>query len=80
MKSIRADNRHTQLIETRLSPSEKPRFPAWRMACFGPSSFMSRHLQPLLERHPQPLTGNEVSNLISMIQAIAVRCPNSATF
>eukprot|EP01035_Chromulina_nebulosa_P009301 gene9301-12562_t len=59
MTSIRADARHTEVMVADAPVAGRRLFPAWRMACFGPGNFMSRHVAPMFDRHPTPLSPNE---------------------
>jgi len=59
MASIRADPRHCDLREVALPAIEHRRCPAWRMTTFEPGSFVSRHLEPAIERfHADPTQRN----------------------
>lgn len=81
MASIRADARHTEILETRTEPMfESVQFPVWRMACFSPGSSVSRHLVPLLERNHKAMSLTEASDLIAFMRDVAPEFPRSPTF
>lgn len=67
MTSVRADPRHTEVVVANMSPLGRRLFPAWRMACFGPGNFMSRHVSPMIDRHPEQLSPAEAGSLISLM-------------
>lgn len=47
---IERDTRHTELRITERKSIAQRRFPTWTMAYMGPSRFVSRHVQQLLEQ------------------------------
>lgn len=78
MGSIRADARHTDILETQTDSLFKSvQFPEWRMACFSPSSFVSRHVLPLLERNHKAMSRKEASGLIAFMRNVAPEFPTS---
>ena len=81
MASIRADARHADIFETQTAPMfDSIQFPAWRMACFSPSSFVSRHLVPILERHHREISLADASDLIAFMRNIGPDFPTLPTF
>lgn len=81
MSSIRADPRHADIFETRTAPMfDSIQFPAWRMACFSPSSFVSRHLAPILERHHREISLSDALDFIVFMRNIGPDFPSLPTF
>ncbi len=48
MLSIERDPRHSDVAVIERRDVEERRYPRWSMACFGPSSFVSRSIHPVL--------------------------------
>lgn len=71
MASILVDDRHSEVTVTETAQPDGRLFPTWSMACFGPGNFVSRHVQPLLERYHAGLPLAEVEKLISFIGKLA---------
>jgi hypothetical protein len=75
MGSIRADPRHTEIAEMQPAPRAAARFPAWRMACFPPGSFTSRHLEPILARHHGALAPADADALLAFMTDLTTGFP-----
>lgn len=75
MASIRVDSRHTDIAEMQPARSTTPRFPAWRMACFPPGSFTSRHVEPILARHHGTLAPADADALLAFMTELTTGFP-----
>lgn len=53
MFSIHGDLRHDNILVVDRSSIDERKFPDWKMAYFGPSQFVSRHVVRLLTRTSQ---------------------------
>lgn len=53
MSSLEKDQRHRNIRIVEQSPIADRRFPDWKMAYFGPSQFVSRHISRLLNDNTQ---------------------------
>lgn len=50
MSSLHDDSRHANIVIVDRLPIEVRQFPDWKMAYFGPSQFVSRHVLRLLNQ------------------------------
>lgn len=71
MQSIMVDRRHAQI---RLSPwleFDDRLFPHWRMTCFPPGCFVSRHVEPIIAGCHERMNTNSVIRLIKFVRDTA---------
>jgi hypothetical protein len=68
MVSIRADDRHSDIRLACLEPLVERRFPFWRMACFAPTSFAARHVEPMVKWYEMGLSVDTASELVEFMQ------------
>jgi hypothetical protein len=80
MDSILADSRHIDVVVVQPAPSTVRRFPEWRMGCFGPGTFVSRHLQPTIQRHHRSMTTSDASAFVEFLQSLCPDGGRSPTF
>lgn len=70
MASIGADPRHVELRVRDGAGASQRVFPHWRMACFGPTTFVDRHVQPLLERHHGEPTASAAAAIVLFLRRL----------
>jgi hypothetical protein len=76
MDIIYADPRHRDVRVCCTTPLEHRMFAGWRMACFGPSYFVDRFVQPLLEKHHgQNLPPEAAGQLIAFMRKLVDDTP-----
>lgn len=69
MKGIMHDRRHHDIVVADTLPFDRRIFPNWRMACFSPSSFVSRRVALLLDRNYGLLSPSETTTLIAFMRS-----------
>jgi len=70
LTSIRADGRHTDLLVVRDTEVEERQFDGWGLAYNGRSSFIDKHIAPLVRGDPPAndrARQSEVTSLIRMM-------------
>lgn len=80
MASILADSRHSDVVVAQPAPFAIRRFPRWRMGCFGPGTFVSRHLQPTIQRHHRSMTISDASAFVEFLQSLSPDSGKAPTF
>ncbi len=70
MDSIVRDGRHRDVITVDRQQADTRRYPRWSMAGFGPSSFVSRTIHPVLEAVHRGADAGDVAAVRSLIHRL----------
>lgn len=76
MLSINRDPRHRDVDVIVVEDIERRRFPDWNMAYSGPSTFVDKHIRPLVEKRPDGGVENLAADmLIALMREFAAAGP-----
>lgn len=77
---IRRDPRHHAIALAPRFAFATTLFPTWRMACFAPGTFVSRHVEPIIARnYPQP-TAEATHRILTFMRETAPDYVDAPTF